>query len=91
MREECDVAMARHHCYKRTIIAKYGEMRLDVPVFRCGDCGMMTNGMDVIGKGQTRKLYSKIRDEAMRLAHRELATSAWAICWGSPRVRCASG
>ena len=29
----------------------------------------MPSGMDVIGKGQTRKLYSKkIRDVAMRLA-----------------------
>ena len=65
MCEECDVAMARHHSYERTLITKYGEMRLDVPVFRCGDCGAMTSGMDVIGKGQARKRYSKkIRDEA---------------------------
>ena len=59
MREECDVTMARHHSYERTLITKYGEMRLDVPVFRCGDCGAMTSGMDVIGKGQARKCYSK--------------------------------
>ena len=59
MCEECDVAMARHHSYERTLITKYGEMRLDVPVFRCGDCGAMTSGMDVIGKGQARKRYSK--------------------------------
>ena len=50
----CDVAMARHHSYERTLITKYGEMRLDIRVFRCGDCG----AMDFIGKGQTRKLYS---------------------------------
>ena len=69
MCEECDVAMARHHSYERTLIAKYGEMRLDVPVFRCGDFGAMTRGMDVIGKWQTRKLRSKkIRDAAMRLS-----------------------
>ena len=69
MCEECDVAMARHHCYERTLITKYGEMRLDIPVFRCGDCGAMRSGMNVIGKGQTRRRYSKkIRDEAMRLA-----------------------
>ena len=44
-------------------------MRLDVPVYRRGACGAMTSGMDVIGKAQARKLYSKkIRDEAMRLA-----------------------
>ena len=65
MCEECDVAMARHHSYERTLITKYGEMRLYVPVFRCGDCG----AMDVVGKDQTRKLhFKKIRDEAMRLA-----------------------
>ena len=66
MREECDVAMERHHSYERTLITKYGEMRLGIPVFRCG---AMRGGMEVIGKGQTRKLYSnKICDEAMRLA-----------------------
>ena len=45
--------MARRHCYERTLITKYGEMRLDVPVFRRGDCGAMRGGLDVIGKGQT--------------------------------------
>ena len=59
MRQECDVAMARHHSYERTLITKYGEMRLDVPVFRCGDCGAMRGRLDVIGKGRTRKRYSK--------------------------------
>ena len=34
MCEECAVAMARHHCYERTLITKYGAMRLDVPMFR---------------------------------------------------------
>ena len=33
MRQERDVAMARHHCYERTLIATCGEIRLDVPVF----------------------------------------------------------
>ena len=61
----CDVATARHHNYERTLTTKYGEIRLDIPVFRCGDCG----AMDFIDKGQTRKLYSPpIRDEAMKLA-----------------------
>lgn len=60
MRQECAVvAMARHHSYERTLITKYGEMRLDVPVFRYGDCCAMRIGMDVIGKGQTRKRHSK--------------------------------
>ena len=34
MRQECDVPMARNHCYERTLITKYGEMRLAAPVFR---------------------------------------------------------
>ena len=66
MRQERDVAMALHHSYERTLIAKYGEMRLDIPMFSCGDCGAMRGGMEVIAKGQTRKLYSK--NYAMRLA-----------------------
>ena len=59
MREERYVAMARRHCYERTLIAKHGEMRLGVPMFRCGDCGALRGGMDVIGKVQTRMRYSK--------------------------------
>ena len=71
MREECDVALARHHSYERTPITKYGEMLMDVPVFRYGDCGSMRGGMDVIGKWQLRKQYSlKIRDAAMWGRHR---------------------
>ena len=94
MCEECDVAMARHHSYERTLITKYGEMRLDVPVFRCGDCGAMTSGMDVIGKGQAgaKALFQK--KYGMRrcgLRRRESAASAWARCLGSPKARCASG
>ena len=53
------MAMVRHYSYERTLITTCGEMRLDVPVHRCGDCGAMTSGMDVIGKGQARKRYSK--------------------------------
>ena len=59
MRQGCDVAMAHHHSYERTIITKYGEMQVDDPVFRCGECGAMSSEIEVIGKGQTRKRYSK--------------------------------
>lgn len=31
MREERYAAVARHHCYERTLITTCGEMRLDVP------------------------------------------------------------
>ena len=53
MRQERYAAMARQHCYERTLIIKHGEMRLDTPMFRCGDCGAMRGGMDVIGKELT--------------------------------------
>ena len=64
MCEEFYVAMARHHSsYERTLITKYGEMRLDILVFRCGDCGALTSGMDVIGQGASAKaIFQKIRD-----------------------------
>ena len=48
-----------------------GKLTLDVPVFLCGECGAMRGGMDVIGKWQTRKLYSK--KYAMRLAALEVS------------------
>ena len=91
MRQECDVAMPRHHCYERTLIAMFGEMRLDVPVFRCGDCGAMTGGMDAIGKGRTRKRYSKNADVAMRLAALGISYERVGNTWGSQRARRASG
>ena len=59
MRQERYAAMARHHCHARTLIAKRGEMRLDIPMFRCCGGGAMRGGMDVVGKGQARKRYSK--------------------------------
>ena len=59
MRQERYVAMARHHSYERTLITKYGEIRLDIPVFRCGDCGAPRGGMEIVGKGQARKWYSQ--------------------------------
>ena len=56
MRQERYAAMARHHRYERTRIATCSAMSLDIlPVFRCGDCGAMRGGMDIIGKPQTRK------------------------------------
>ena len=92
MCEECDVAIVRHHSYERTLITEYGKMRLDVPVFHCG---AMTSGMDVIGKSQARKRYSKkIRDETMRLAAQGVGyerVGKMLGFWGSLKVRCASG
>lgn len=66
MRQDFDVAMARHHCYEQTLIAKYGEMPPGIPVFLCG---AMRDRMVGRGEWQARKRYSsKIRDKAMRLA-----------------------
>ena len=60
MCEECDVAITRRHNCERTLIVQYGEMRLYAPVFRCGDCGAMRGGMDVIGMGYGRRLRAGI-------------------------------
>ena len=57
----CDLAMARHHSYERTLITKYGEVNLSMPVFRCGGCGFMQSGMELVGAVEKRKSYSKKR------------------------------
>ena len=61
--------MARHHPHERILITKYGEMRLDVPVFRCGDCGA-NNWLARCyrQRASAKAVFQKIRDEAMRLA-----------------------
>ena len=86
--KECDLVMVRHHCYERTIITKYGEMRLDVPVFRRGDCSAMPSGIDVIGRGQMRKRYSK--KYAMRRVALGMIYGRIGNLLGAPRVLCAS-
>ena len=68
MREERDVAMARHHSYERILFTRYGEMNMDVPVFRCGDCARCAAGGMSQTKGRREAVFQKIRDEAMRLA-----------------------
>ena len=37
----CRLAMHRHHRYTRVIATGYGEVRLQIPVFRCGPCRRM--------------------------------------------------
>lgn len=81
MRQECDPAMPRHHRYERTLITKYGEVRLDFPVLRCGAFGAINSRIDGISKGQTRRRYSKkYRTRRCGWWRWELAMSAWAIC-----------
>ena len=36
--EQCPLAMHRYHRYARAIATGYGEVRLQIPVFRCGPC-----------------------------------------------------
>ncbi len=61
MCKDCALAMHRHHSYPRTIVTKYGELDLSIPVFRCGECGGMLSGMELIGEDENRKRYSKKR------------------------------
>ncbi len=63
MCKACDLAMARHHNYRRTLITKYGAVNLAMPVFRCGKCGDMQSGMELVGDVERRKSYSKKRVE----------------------------
>ena len=41
--------MHRHHRYARAIATGYGEVRLQIPVFRCGQCRRMAGGMTLLG------------------------------------------
>ena len=41
--------MHRHHRYARAIATGYGEVRLQIPVFCCGQCRRMTGGMTLLG------------------------------------------
>ena len=60
MREECDVAMARHHSYERTLNR---QVRRDAAGCPCASLRRLRRddpaGWDVIVKGQTRMRYSK--------------------------------
>ena len=42
--------MHRHHRYTRAIAISYGEVRLQIPVFRCGQCRRMADGMTLLGQ-----------------------------------------
>ena len=49
----CDqrrLAMHRHHRYARAIATGYGEVRVQIPVFRCGQCRRMAGGMTLLGQ-----------------------------------------
>ena len=52
-------AMHRHHRYARAIAISYGEVRLQIPVFRCGQCRRMADGMTLLGHGMRYQRFSK--------------------------------
>ena len=58
----CDhfrLAMHRHHRYARAIATGYGEVRLQIPVFRCRQCRRMTGGMTLPGEEMRYQRFSK--------------------------------
>ena len=46
----------------------YGEVRLQIPVFRCGQCRRMTGGMTLRGQEMRHQRFPKNRDIAISLA-----------------------
>ena len=57
--DHCCLAMHRHHRYARAIVTGYGEVRLQIPVFRCGQCRCMAGGMTLPGDGMRHQRFSK--------------------------------
>ena len=51
----CGMSMYCDHSYPRSFLSRHGELHLEVPVFRCSDCGGMASGMDIIGAEATRQ------------------------------------
>ena len=55
----CGLLMHRHHRYPRSIMTGYGEVGLQIPVFRCGQCREMSSGMGLLGEEERYRRYSK--------------------------------
>ena len=55
----CRLAMHRHHRYARAIATSYGEVRVQIPVFRCGQCRLMAGGMTLPGEEMRHQRFSK--------------------------------
>ena len=91
--DQCRLAMHRHHRYARAIATSYGEVRLQIPVFRCGQCRRMAGGMALLGEEMRHQRFAKKnRDIAISLAAQGLSY-ARAGNWVGLRqeVRSASG
>ena len=57
--DHCRLAMHRHHRYARVIATGYGEVRVQIPVFRCGQCRRMAGGMTLLGAEMRHQRFSK--------------------------------
>ena len=57
--DRCRLARHRHHRYARAIATGYGEVRLQIPVFRCGQCRRMAGGMTLLGDEMRHQRFSK--------------------------------
>ena len=63
--DKCRLTMHRHHRYARAIATSYGEVRLQIPVFRCGQCRRMAGGMTLLGDEMHTSDFPKNRDAAI--------------------------
>ena len=57
--DHCRLAIHPHHRYARAIATGYGEVRRQIPVFRCGQCRRMTGGMTLLGDEMRHQRFSK--------------------------------
>ena len=57
--DRCRLAMHRHHRYARAIATGYGEVRRQIPVFRCRQCRRMAGGMTLPGDEMRHQRFSK--------------------------------
>ena len=82
--DHCRLARHRHHHYARAIATSYGEVRLQIPVFRCGQCRRMAGGMRCWArKCATSGFPQKNRDTAISLAAQGLSYARagnWVSC-----------
>ena len=59
----CGVSMYRDHSYSRSLLTRHGELQLNIPMFRCADCGAIASGMDVVGQERARRYSADGRGE----------------------------
>ena len=57
--ERCRLAAHRHHRYARAIAIGYGEVRRQIPVFHCGQCRRMADGMTLLGEEMRHQRFPK--------------------------------